>query len=140
MVVAPAGSPPPAANERSDRSVSTVRTGEPVDVDIFWRGHCPQGRRYELGLTFIHSNGSYAAAARNPIPDTRGGSGVARLHIDAFPLVAGSYHVGAGVSEMGSGSVVDYKPRHARVEVTPRKGFHDDGITALFGTWSDRDG
>ena len=115
-----------------------VRTGDPVHLDLYWSGRVPLGRRYELGITFTHSSGVLTAASRSMV-STRAGmrSGRARLTLDAFPLVAGSYHIGAGVAEVGSGSVIDWKSRHSRVEVTPRKGFFDDGLAAFLGTWTD---
>lgn len=122
-----------------DPTERAIQTGSELTIRMHWRSEQTLDN-LAFGLSIRSADGSLiggtANLGRSATKRLGPGSGWIDYNIERVPLLAGSYHIAAAISDAASQHVYDHSPHIAEFDVVPAAGFESDtGLVSFGGVW-----
>ena len=123
-----------------DGDEGRLQTARPVTFRMHWSS-AEEVQNVAFGLSIRGSDGNLVAGTANvhTVPTERLGPGTGHVdyRIEQLPLLPGSFHIAAAISDAATQHVYDHSPHIAEFDVVPSPGHEgDDGVVALGGAWN----
>ena len=117
-----------------------IRTGDPLTVRMHWTSD-QKLSDLAFGLSFRAPDGFLVGGSANvhsaPTDQLGPGHGFVDYRIPAVPLLPGSYHIAAAITDATTQHVYDHSPHIAEFDVVPAPSFEgDNGVVTFGGNWN----